>query len=107
MLADVFGDDGGDVFDLFFEFRLFFKVVLGLFLDELFVFFLLVFEDVLFIFEEFNLFEFFSDGLHVILFEVDHFFEILEEVVEGGEVLLVFGFVFGAEFEDDFEALFL
>ena len=38
---------------------------------------------------------------------MDHFFEILKEVVEGGEVLLVFGFVFGAEFENDFEALFL
>lgn len=31
----------------------------------------------------------------------------MEEVIQGGEVLLIFGFVLGAEFEDDFESLFL
>ena len=107
MLFDVFSDDGGDVFNLPFEFRLFFKVVLGLFFDELFVLFFLVFEQVLFFLQNLNLFEFFSDRFHVFLFEVDHFFEVLKQVVQRSEVFFVFGFVFRTEFEDYFESFFL
>lgn len=107
MLFDVFSDYGGDVLNLPFEFRLFFKVVLGLFFDELFVLFFLVFEQVLFFLQNFYFFKFFSDGFHVFLFKVDHFFEVLKQVVQRSEVFFVFGFILRAEFEDDFESFFL
>lgn len=51
--------------------------------------------------------EFFCDELHVVLLEVDHFFEILEEVVQRGEVLLIPGLVLRAQFQDDLESFLL
>ena len=73
LLSDVLGDDVGDVFDLFLEFGLFREVVLGFLFDQLFVLLFLAFEHSLLIFEDLNFLKLFSDGLHILFFEADHF----------------------------------
>ena len=45
--------------------------------------------------------------LHVCLLPMYHLLEVLQQVVEAGQVLLVLSLILGAQFQDNFEPLFL
>lgn len=96
-----------DVLNLVLEFHLFLKVLVRLLLDYSAVLAALLLQGRLLLVVGLARLELLGDELHVVLLEVDHLLEVLQEVVERCEVLFIPGFVFRAQLQDDLEALLL
>lgn len=89
LILEVFPNSLLYVLDLVLKFGFLLNIFLSLLLDNSTIVRALLLECILFLIECFSRLQLFGDEFHVVFFKVDHFLEILEEIIQRSKILFI------------------
>ena len=107
LISQILGNDHRNIFDLLFKFLLFLQIVLCFPFNNLLISAFLYFHGLFPLLHQPFACKFSCNFLYMVALPTDHFFQILEKVIERGKIFFISGFVFSAQLQNDLQSLLL